>query len=146
MNRSFTSAFWRTNAASRPLNRVLTGTKTAPAPKTPIAATTHSQELGAHTATRSPGLIPEATIEADALSIRLLISAKSKLTSPSEIASLEPNSLDARATKAGKLSGIGVVISFSTSSHRALDLSNGFAIDELKIAIGVSSPFAPALG
>ena len=118
----------------------------APAPKTPIAATTHSQELGAQTATRSPGLMPEATSDADALSIRRLISTKSKLTSPSEIAWLDPKSVAARTTNAGKLSGIGVVISFSMSSRNALDLSDGFAIDELEIAIRVSGPLTPTFG
>ena len=44
----------------RALNRVLTGTSTPPAVVTPSAATIHSSEFGAHTATRSPGSMPDA--------------------------------------------------------------------------------------
>jgi hypothetical protein len=47
-------------AASAPRNRVFTGTRTAPAVVTPSAATIHSSEFGAHTATRSPGATPQA--------------------------------------------------------------------------------------
>ena len=48
----------RTSAA---LNRVLTGTSTAPAWKVPRAATIHSAQLYAQMATRSPGSVPAAT-------------------------------------------------------------------------------------
>ena len=47
-------------AASTPLNRVLMGTSTAPAPTTPRAATTQAALLGAQMATRSPRSIPLA--------------------------------------------------------------------------------------
>ena len=49
------------SAASAPLNRVLTGTSTAPAWNRPSAATIHSAQLEAQMATRSPGSMPEAT-------------------------------------------------------------------------------------
>jgi hypothetical protein len=49
-------------AASAPLNRVLRGTSTAPAPTAPSAATTHSAQLGAQMATRSPRSMPLATM------------------------------------------------------------------------------------
>ncbi len=51
----------RMSAASVPLKRVLTGTSTAPAWKTPSTATTHSAQLKAQMATRSPGSTPDAT-------------------------------------------------------------------------------------
>ena len=51
----------RMSAASAPLNRVLTGTRTAPAWKSPSTATIHSAQLNAQMATRSPGSTPEAT-------------------------------------------------------------------------------------
>lgn len=47
-----------TSAHSSVLNRVLTGTSTAPAVMIAKAATIHSAELGAHTATRSPLPMP----------------------------------------------------------------------------------------
>jgi hypothetical protein len=46
------------SAASAPLNRVLIGTRTAPAIESPSAATTHSALLPAQIATRSPGAMP----------------------------------------------------------------------------------------
>ena len=52
----------RMYAASAPLNRVLRGTSRAPAPTAPSAATTHSAQLGAQMATRSPRSIPLATM------------------------------------------------------------------------------------
>ncbi len=51
----------RMSAASTPLNRVFTGTSTAPAWSRPSTATIHSALLGAHSATRSPASMPEAT-------------------------------------------------------------------------------------
>ena len=48
-------------AASPPLNRVLSGTSTAPARKSPSAASIHSAQLGAHMAARSPVATPAAT-------------------------------------------------------------------------------------
>ncbi len=51
----------RRSAASAPLNRVFTGTSTAPAAKTPRTATTHSAQLPHQMATRSPGLTPVST-------------------------------------------------------------------------------------
>ena len=51
----------RMSAASAPLNRVFTGTSTAPAWNRPSAATIHSALFGAQRATRSPGSTPEAT-------------------------------------------------------------------------------------
>ena len=51
----------RMSAASTPLNRVLTGTSTAPAWNRPSTATTHSALLNAQMATRSPGSMPDAT-------------------------------------------------------------------------------------
>ena len=50
----------RTYAASAPRKRVLIGTSTPPAVVTPSAATIHSSEFGAHTATRSPRSMPDA--------------------------------------------------------------------------------------
>ncbi len=47
-------------AASLPLNRVLRGTRTAPAVCRPSWATAHSRQFGPQMATRSPGSIPEA--------------------------------------------------------------------------------------
>ena len=47
-----------TYAASVPLNRVFTGTRTPPAVVTASAATIHSAEFGAQTATRSPRAMP----------------------------------------------------------------------------------------
>ena len=52
----------RMYAASAPLNRVLRGTNKAPAPTAPRAAITHSAQLGAQMATRSPRSIPLATM------------------------------------------------------------------------------------
>ena len=49
----------RTTAASAPLKRVLTGTRTAPAAKRPRAATVHSAQLPHQIATRSPGSTPD---------------------------------------------------------------------------------------
>ena len=51
----------RMTAASAPLKRVLTGTRTAPAANTPRAATVHSAQLPHQIATRSPGSTPAAT-------------------------------------------------------------------------------------
>ncbi len=48
-------------AASAPLKRVLRGTSTAPARTAPSAATTHSAQLGAQMATRSPRSMPLAS-------------------------------------------------------------------------------------
>ena len=61
VNTNLTEARCRTSAASPPLNRVFTGTNTAPARSAPREATTHCQQFGAQTATRSPGPMPEAT-------------------------------------------------------------------------------------
>jgi len=51
-----------------PVNRVLTGTRTPPALSVPSAASTHSQLLGAQSATRSPGWTP-AAISAAAIAV-----------------------------------------------------------------------------
>jgi hypothetical protein len=59
-----------TSSASGPVNRVLTGTSTAPALSAPSAASIHSPPLGAHSATRSPASIPAAISAADACSTR----------------------------------------------------------------------------
>ena len=48
------------SAASAPLNRVFTGTRTAPAANRPSAATIHSAQLPHQIATRSPGSTPDA--------------------------------------------------------------------------------------
>jgi hypothetical protein len=50
-----------TYAASAPRKRVFTGTSTPPAVVTPSAATIHSREFGAQTATRSPRSMPDAS-------------------------------------------------------------------------------------
>ena len=61
----------RMSAASRPLNRVFSGTRTPPAPCTPSAAAIHSWMLGAQMAARSPGSSPAAMAD------RVLASASS---------------------------------------------------------------------
>jgi hypothetical protein len=49
-----------TSSASAPVNRVLTGTRVAPAVSEPRAARTQAVVLGHQTATRSPGAMPSA--------------------------------------------------------------------------------------
>ena len=60
VNSSFAEVRSSRSPASRPLKRVLIGMSVAPAQWTPRAATAHSEVLGAHTATRSPGRMPRA--------------------------------------------------------------------------------------
>ena len=49
-----------TSSASAPVNRVLTGTRVAPAVSEPSAASTQAAVLGPQIATRSPGAMPSA--------------------------------------------------------------------------------------
>ncbi len=51
---------FRMKAASSPLNRVLIGTRTPPAPRIERAARIHRALLGAHSPTRIPGRMPRA--------------------------------------------------------------------------------------
>ena len=62
VNRSFAFDAARRWAASDPFQRVLTGTRAAPAQWAPRAATIHPSPLAAHTATRSPRPTPAAII------------------------------------------------------------------------------------
>ena len=64
------------SAASSALNRVLTGTSTAPAVSNPNAAIIHSAELGAQMATRSPFSMPSSANAPAAQRIRSTTSAK----------------------------------------------------------------------
>jgi hypothetical protein len=74
-------------AASVPLKRVLSGTRTAPADTAPSEETIQSRVLGAQMATRSPGLTPFATQAAAARSTRAPNSAYETRVRPSTTAS-----------------------------------------------------------
>jgi len=63
------------SAASTPLNLVLSGTRTAPAPRSPRSAITHCALLNVQMATRSPGSMPEATSAAAKVRARSCSSA-----------------------------------------------------------------------
>ena len=81
----------RISAASAPLNLVLMGTRTAPARKSPSAATTHSALLNAQMETRSPGSIPEATRAAPNVRACPPAPRRSSGFPPSMSAGLDPN-------------------------------------------------------
>ncbi len=88
MNRWVARVRRRTYAASAPLKRVLTGTRTPPAVTAPRAATIQSVVLGAQIATRSPRSTPEAMHAAAARSIRAPSSAYEIRARPSTTASV----------------------------------------------------------
>ena len=67
---SFAAVRRRISPASRPFSRVFSGTMLAPSVCAPMAATTHSRQLGAQIATRSPAPIPCAIGHCRPLALR----------------------------------------------------------------------------
>jgi len=88
-------------AASEPLNRVFTGTSTPPAVVMPSAATSHSSEFGAHTATRSPHPMPDAMSALAASATIATSPVNPTRRSPSTTASASPKRRAASRTMAG---------------------------------------------
>ena len=96
-----------TSSASAPVNRVLTGTRVAPAVSEPRAASTHTAELGAQIATRSPGAMPSAMSARATSRTRSCSSRYPSRAPPGSVrASASPNSLAALATAAGIVVGV----------------------------------------
>ncbi|KUJ37477.1 hypothetical protein ADL25_27630 [Streptomyces sp. NRRL F-5122] len=89
-NSSFARLLSSTYAASVPLNRVLSGTSTAPAVTAPSAETIQSRVFGAQIATRSPTPTPFAMQAAAARSTRAPSSAYEIRARPSTTASTSP--------------------------------------------------------
>ena len=96
----------RTTAASAPLNRVFTGTRTAPAANRPSAATVHSAQLPHQMATRSPGSTPAATRAAPNSRAASARSAYVRLVAPSRTATRSANCAG-RAADHGRDGGPG---------------------------------------
>src|SRR5690606_2534174 len=90
-----------TKPASRPLKRVLSGTSTPPAAWRPTATTGHSQRLGAHNATRSPGSTPAARNARAARSACWANEAKPSRSGPSSRNGASPKRSAASRASAG---------------------------------------------
>jgi hypothetical protein len=81
----------KASAASRAVNRVFRGTRSAPLARAPRAATIQVAQFGAHTATQSPGWTSRATRDAATPSISSRTSTKLTWHSPSTMAGRSPN-------------------------------------------------------
>src|SRR5262245_25801688 len=130
-------------AASYPLNRVLSGTTTAPARCAPSAANTHSAMFGAHTPIRSPGWMLEPTNARAARSIRCASSSKLSRSSPSTSASAPPKRRAADSTTPGMVSGSrewNILERIATDARPAAITDD--AIDRLRARINVPEPWA----
>jgi hypothetical protein len=90
-----------TSPASSALNRVFTGTSTAPAVMIPNAAIIHSALLGAQIATRSPFSMPKSAKAPAAQRIRSTTSVKVSRSGPSTTASASPKRSAALKTISG---------------------------------------------
>ncbi|CAM5632886.1 hypothetical protein SALBM311S_12992 [Streptomyces alboniger] len=92
-----------TSAASAPLKRVFSGTRTTPADTAPRAETIQSSELGAQIPTRSPVRSPLATHAAAARSTRAPSSPYETRVRPSTTASVSAYRSAADRTRSGML-------------------------------------------
>ena len=91
----------RTSAASAPLKRVFTGTRTAPAANRPSAATIHSTQLPHQIATRSPGSTPIPTSAAPNARASRANAAYERSVAPSRTATRSANRSAVLSSMAG---------------------------------------------